>query len=200
MENIGFVYKWNDFYNGKYYIGSHLGDVNDGYVGSGSYFKKAYNKRKDFFSREILYVGKDYIELEEFFLKELDAMNDKNSYNLTNNARGVSIQSEESKLKISQSKKGNTYFSKEHRRKLSEKKKGKLHPCYKTNGYVKGMKHSEESKLKMSKERSRRVFCKLKNKTYQSVKDASLDLGASISHINNMINGYKVNKYQLTTI
>lgn len=197
MENIGFVYKWNDFYNGKYYIGSHLGDVNDGYVGSGSYFKKAYKKRKECFSREILYIGKDYIELEEFILQELDCKNDINSYNLTNNARGVSMQSEESKRKISKSKKGNTYFSKEHRKKLSEKKKGELHPCYGTEGYYKGMKHSKESRLKMSKSKRRKVFCELNNKKYESVKDLSLDLNISISHINNMINGNSPNKYKL---
>jgi len=200
MNNIGFVYKWTDLYNGKYYIGSHRGDINDGYIGSGYYFKKAYKKRKECFSREILYIGKDYIELEEFILQELDCKNDVNSYNLTNNARGVSMQSKETKIKISESKKGNTFFSKEHRQKLSLAKKGKLHPCYGTQGYVKGMKHSKESKLKMSKSKSRKVFCELKNKTYQSVKEASLDLGVSVSHINNMINRYKVNKYKLTII
>ena len=97
MNNIGFVYRWSDSYNGKHYIGSHCGDISDGYIGSGSYFKKAYKKRKECFSREILYIGKDYIELEEFILQELDCKNDINSYNLTNNARGVSMQSEESK-------------------------------------------------------------------------------------------------------
>ena len=200
MNNIGFVYKWTDLYNNKYYIGSHRGDVNDGYIGSGSYFKKAYNKRKDFFSREILYVGSDYRELEEFILEELNAMNDKNSYNLTNKARGVSMQSKESRLKISKSKKGNTYFSEEHRNKLSQKKKGNLHPCYGTDGYRKGIKHSKESRLKISKSRRRKVFCGLNNKNYESVKDLSLDLNISISHINNMINGNKPNKYNITTI
>lgn len=200
MDNIGFVYRWSDSSNGKYYIGSHRGDINDGYIGSGYYFKKAYKKRKECFSREILYIGKDYIELEEFILQELDCKNDINSYNLTNSARGVSMQSEESKRKISKSKKGNTFFSKEHRQKLSLAKKGELHPCYGTQGYTKGMKHSINSRLKMSKSKSRKVFCELKNKTYQSVKEASLDLGVSASHINNMINGHRVNKYKLTII
>ena len=200
MNKDGFVYRWYDSYNGKYYIGSHCGNTNDGYIGSGIYFKKAYNKRPEAFSREILYIGKNYNELEEFILCELNAMNDTNSYNLTNSARGVSLHSENSKLKISKTKKGNTHFSKDHREKLSQKKKGKLHPCYGTEGYRKGAKHSQEAKLKMSKAKTRKVFCELNNKTYQSVKEASLDLNISISHINNMINNHKVNKYKLKTL
>jgi len=41
------------------------------------------------------------------------------------------------------------------------------------------------------------VFCELNNKKYESVKDLSLDLNISISHINNMINGNSPNKYKL---
>lgn len=31
------------------YIGSHIGDINDGYIGSGKYFINAYNKNPEFF-------------------------------------------------------------------------------------------------------------------------------------------------------
>ena len=51
--DTGFVYKWYDTSNDMYYIGSK-GDVNDGYIGSGTSFLKAYNKRKESFFREIL--------------------------------------------------------------------------------------------------------------------------------------------------
>lgn len=50
MNNIGFVYRCRDSYNGKYYIGSHCGDISDGYIGSDYYFKKAYKKKKKCFA------------------------------------------------------------------------------------------------------------------------------------------------------
>ena len=38
----GFVYRWTDTSNGMYYIGSHKGTPGDGYVGSGTWFMRAY--------------------------------------------------------------------------------------------------------------------------------------------------------------
>lgn len=84
----GFVYKWVDSSNDMYYIGSHKGTVDDGYIGSGTHFNRAYSKRPECFTRQILYIGEDYLELEEFILEELDAANDNMSYNLKNKALG----------------------------------------------------------------------------------------------------------------
>ena len=86
--SVGFVYKWIDSSNGMYYIGSHKGTPNDRYIGSGIHFNRAYSKRPEAFSREIMYNGVDYRELEEFVLEELNAMNDPMSYNLKNAAMG----------------------------------------------------------------------------------------------------------------
>ena len=84
----GFVYRWTNNLNHMYYIGSHKGDITDGYKGSGIYFSRAYKKNPSAFTREILYTGEDYRELEEFILGELDAANDKKSYNLKNASIG----------------------------------------------------------------------------------------------------------------
>ena len=84
----GFVYKWIDSSNQMYYIGSHKGSPNDEYIGSGIHFNRAYSKRPEMFSREIIYNGVDYRELEEFILEELDAEKDTMSYNLKNSAMG----------------------------------------------------------------------------------------------------------------
>ena len=86
--STGFVYRWIDSSNGKYYIGSHKGDKTDKYKGSGILFKRAYRKRKECFSREILYSGVDFREVEDLILKTLDVENDKNSYNMKNSAIG----------------------------------------------------------------------------------------------------------------
>lgn len=83
----GYVYRWTDNTNGMWYVGSHNGSRAD-YIGSGVYFKKAYNSRPESFSREIIYKGEHFRELEEFILEELDAMNNPQSYNLINNWKG----------------------------------------------------------------------------------------------------------------
>ena len=196
MNNIGFVYRWIDTSNDKYYIGSHKGDVNDNYIGSGFYFKRAYNNRPESFVREILYIGEDYRELEDFILEELDAKNDEKSYNLTNCSAGVRSHNESSISKMSKKLKGRI-FTEEHRLKLSKKKQGKLHPQYGKKGYFTGKKHTEETKAKMSKLKSRSIYCALNDKTYNSSVEASNHLGICKYHVNNMINGYRKNKYQL---
>ena len=197
MCDIGFVYKWNDASNGKWYIGSHTGHPKDGYIGGGKLFNKAYSKRKESFSREIIYFGHDHRELEEFILQELDAMNDPMSYNLTNNWKGVTRHTEETKRKISESKKGNTFFSEETRKLWSKQRSGKNHPAYGKEGYTKGRKHTEASKRQMSISQSTKIYCEYNDKTYLCSKDAAKDLNCSISHIGNMIRGQKTNKYGL---
>lgn len=84
----GFVYKWINTRNGKWYIGSHKGSVDDGYIGSGVIFKKAYKKYKEYFVREVIYTGLDFREVEELVLKTLGAASDRQSYNLRNISLG----------------------------------------------------------------------------------------------------------------
>ena len=100
----GFVYRWYDSSNGMYYVGSHKGTVDDGYIGGGLRFRRSYNKRPECFTREILYTGDDYRELEEFILIEIDAENNVEYYNLKNAAIGgnpgpLGIESARKKLK-----------------------------------------------------------------------------------------------------
>lgn len=81
-----FIYKTINKINGKYYIGMHKTDyLEDGYLGSGKYFRRALKKYgKENFEREILeYCNSD----EEMYLAEAryiteDVVNDKSSYNL----------------------------------------------------------------------------------------------------------------------
>jgi hypothetical protein len=199
MCDIGFVYKWTDSSNNKWYIGSHTGHPKDGYVGGGHLFKKAYKKRKESFSREILYFGYNHRELEEFILEELDAMNDKMSYNLTNSWRGVVRHTEESKKKMSKSRKG-IPVSDETRKKLSDAKKGEKHPQWGKKGYWFGKKLPKESVRKTQLKRSYRVYCEHNGKTYDCTMDAANDLKMSKSGLLNMINGHRPNRYGLIKI
>jgi hypothetical protein len=143
----GFVYKWIDSSNDMYYIGSHKGTVDDGYIGSGVHFNRAYSKRPEMFSREILYTGEHYLELEEFILEELDAANDNMSYNLKNTAIGGWLHTHKNKdvrnkraAAISKSKKGKTYDF------MFYDKSGENNPMY-------GKKHSLDAKKKIAKSR-----------------------------------------------
>lgn len=179
----GFVYKWVDSSNDMYYIGSHKGTVDDGYIGSGTHFNRAYSKRPECFTRQILYVGEDYLELEEFILEELDAANDNMSYNLKNTAIGGWLhthKNEEVRSKraeaISKSKKGKTYDF------MFYDKSGENNPMY-------GKKHSLETKKKIAKARKgvcqnnvkKEVLELTSMKVFDSVAEAAKHYGVSTS-------------------
>jgi hypothetical protein len=54
MEKYGFVYIWRDRKYKRYYVGSHWGYEDDGYVCSSPWMIKAYKKRPEDFKRKIL--------------------------------------------------------------------------------------------------------------------------------------------------
>lgn len=53
-EKYGFVYLWYDRKHKRYYIGSHWGAEDDGYICSSSWMKRAYLRRPGDFKRRIL--------------------------------------------------------------------------------------------------------------------------------------------------
>ena len=169
----GFVYLWKNKINNKKYIGSHLGNINDNYIGSGIYFKRAYNKNPDNFERTILYIGIDYIDKEAYFLKHYDVMNNIDYYNLKNDAVGGWAHTHNNLLTIEKRNK-----------KISESKKGKIfeHLDYDKTGINNPMynkKHTEESKKSMSKSKlgkcnySKKIIERIENKMFNSVKDCA---------------------------
>jgi hypothetical protein len=190
----GFVYKWTDSSNGMMYVGSHKGDPTDGYIGSGVHFNRAYNKRPECFSREVIYFGEDFRELEEFILEEYDAANNKGFYNLTNKAveppswKGKTHK-EISKQKISKANKGSSNgmyghkHSEEHKQYLSEINKGENNRMYGRRG-----KNAPSSV---------RVYCGYLNKEFETLKDCALELGVDSSNLTKALNGQRRNKYDL---
>jgi group I intron endonuclease len=85
----GFVYRWTNKINGRWYLGSHGGSLGDGYIGSGKVFRLALQKYGlTNFNREILYQGEDFYQQETALLQELDAESDPLSYNRKNQALG----------------------------------------------------------------------------------------------------------------
>ena len=95
-DYFGYVYEWTNQINGKKYIGSHYGSVNDSYKGSGKLFKPAYSKNPDAFTMTVLeYVTVDnkkaVLAAEQKWLSSVDDIrNNQMYYNLNNNALGGS--------------------------------------------------------------------------------------------------------------
>ena len=85
---MGYVYKWVNNLNKKWYIGSHDGSNLD-YTASGILINHAFNKYgiKNF-TKYIIHEGEDYRLVEELSLQSQDAANDPMSYNLKNAAIG----------------------------------------------------------------------------------------------------------------
>lgn len=54
QEKYGFVYLWLDRKNKRYYIGSHWGHEEDGYVCSSRWMRNAYKRRPQDFKRRII--------------------------------------------------------------------------------------------------------------------------------------------------
>ena len=54
MQKYGFVYLWLDRKNKRYYVGSHWGHVDDGYVCSSRWMRNAYKRRPEDFKRRII--------------------------------------------------------------------------------------------------------------------------------------------------
>ena len=93
MEKYGFVYIWYDHKNIRFYIGSHWGHVNDGYICSSRWMRNAYKRRPNDFKRRIIsliYSNRKDLLLEEH--KWLSLIKDhelKNRYyNMTKHLNG----------------------------------------------------------------------------------------------------------------
>ncbi len=85
----GFVYRWTNKLNGKWYLGSHKGSPSDTYTGSGRLFLAAIKKYGiSNFDREILYEGPNYRAVEDKALKALNAEKSRKSYNMKNHSSG----------------------------------------------------------------------------------------------------------------
>ena len=147
---MSIIYKTTNLVNGMIYVGQHYTSANDGYLGSGPFFKTIIKKfGKENFIRETLEhcERKDLNKIEKYWISELSANNPDIGYNKTIGGQGGLkaglTMSENQKLKIS-----------ETRIKLGSAK-GKNNPMYGVSlcGELNGMfhkHHSIETKLKMS--------------------------------------------------
>jgi len=135
-EKYGFVYIWYDRKHKRYYIGSHWGEEDDGYICSSPWMKKSYKRRPDDFKRKIIsrvYSNKKELLDEEYiYLSKIkDEELGKKYYNLSNRKPSHWSTDPQKKLtvgqKISAKNKANPDFGKWNCGKtLSEEQKKKI--------------------------------------------------------------------------
>jgi len=154
-KKFNFVYITRNLINGKKYIGNHSTDnVDDYYIGSGIYLKKAIKKEgKENFKREILEyfdTGQEAFNAQKKWIDKFNTVND--GYNISPyGGLGISgsIHNEESKKKISFSLKG------KKRKPLTDSHIRKLR---KNAQKRKGVSPSKETKEKLSNSQIGRIF------------------------------------------
>jgi 3'-phosphoadenosine 5'-phosphosulfate sulfotransferase len=148
----GFTYKWINLVNGKWYIGSHKGSIDDGYTASGVRIQAAFLKYGiDKFVREILYEGTAFREEEERLLVAYDAENNPQSYNLKNSAVGGGNTSTVIRERLSNYYKGKTYKEILGSEEAALAKKEKIRNANLARTYF---PHTEETKAKIRAKRS----------------------------------------------
>lgn len=119
----GFIYIWYDKTDKRYYIGSHWGTIDDGYVCSSKWMKKVYKNRPMDFKRRILQIGIEQALLREMEYNWLSRIRKDELgtryYNLNNskilksgNWPKDKARSDDTKRKISESLKGNIPWNK----------------------------------------------------------------------------------------
>lgn len=86
----GFVYIWFDRKHKRFYVGSHWGTIDDGYVCSSTWMRNAYKRRPQDFRRRILknQINRiDLIKEEQVWLDQIRSEEiGKRYYNLNKNA------------------------------------------------------------------------------------------------------------------
>jgi len=139
MNKYGFVYLWYDRKHRRYYIGSHWGTEEDGYVCSSNWMRDSYRRRPSDFKRRILkkiYTDRKELLIEEERFLQMTKSNEigKRYYNLKRNTFSNAWYTDE-KQKLSVSEKiGRTNsisqlgkkHSEETKRKISKSNKGKI--------------------------------------------------------------------------
>jgi len=161
-KKFNFVYVITNKVNGKQYVGDHSTDeLNDNYLGSGTYIKHAIKKYgKDFFYKEIVehFENKEIaFNAQEKYIQKYNTLT-PNGYNISPSGGFLNggNHSKESRKKISESMKGKKHTEErceKQRKSMIGKNKGKImteEQKEKLRLSNLGKIHREETKEKMS--------------------------------------------------
>ena len=160
MEKYGFVYIWYDKKHKRYYIGSHWGSENDGYICSSRWMRKAYRRRPNDFKRRIIarvYESKNALldkEHEWMLLIKDEELGDK-YYNYRKHRFGHWSSDEELsknvRQRMSEKMKGVPIHSDEYKERLRQQALGNNGNLGGGSHPKLGTKHSDETRKKISK-------------------------------------------------
>lgn len=201
MEKEGFIYIWYDRKHKRYYIGSHWGTLDDGYICSSSWMKQGYKHRPNDFKRKILKrnIERTLLLQEEYNWLKLIKQEElgKKYYNLHNHHFGHWSNNENNKLtirekiikklsdplirkKISDANKGKNITEKT-KQKIKEKRakqiyteetKKKISESHKgEKNHFFGKTHSKETKEKMSAAKKGKIGRKHSDETKQRMSE-----------------------------
>jgi group I intron endonuclease len=157
---MNFIYITTNLKNGKQYVGSHAGDINDSYLGSGKILLYALKKHgRENFKREILEVcDPNYnLLLEEKYIKKYNTLK-PNGYNILENGGHINWTDELKKQTSNSHKKKK--LSEEHKRKISESLKGK--------------KRDPEIGRRIKETRIKNNSYKISEKTKQKIRESNI--------------------------
>jgi len=131
MEKYGFIYVWYDKKRKMFYVGSHWGTEDDGYICSSNRMRDAYRRRPDDFKRRVIQknIGRNDLLDEEHKWLKLIPENElgKRYYNLRQHKWGHWSTDENRRLTVGQ-KISLHHASPEFRRMASEAKMGDKNP------------------------------------------------------------------------
>ena len=160
----GFVYIWRDRRDNRYYVGSHWGSVDDGYVCSSSWMNRAFAKRPQDFKRRIIATvttsRADLFKAEQRWLSMIKPDERKiRYYNICLSVKDLWHQHDDRRsevgTKISEINRGRKH-SEETKKKISLRMKGRtLSEEHKAkikanHGGTDGLIYSEESRMRIS--------------------------------------------------
>lgn len=167
-EKYGIIYLWYDRKHKRFYLGSHWGTEDDGYICSSRWMRKSFNRRQKDFKRRILkriYTSrKDLLDEENRWLSKIKQEElGKKYYNLRNHMFGH-YSTDKTKFKSAVEKMKHTLI--ENYKNMSEdERKEKF-------GYWKGKVGSNRGK-KMSDEQKEKLRQINLGKTYPNRKPSS---------------------------
>lgn len=161
MEKYGFIYLWYDRKHKRYYVGSHWGTEDDGYICSSNWMRDAYNRRHFDFRRRIIERVENRADLlitEQKWLNMIKPSEVRvRYYNLNTDVMNPWWNNDDARLtvgqKISSSRTGKKYGKRDpsigQKISATHKARGIKPPRQPSIPPMLGKKHSEETKERM---------------------------------------------------
>jgi len=159
IEKYGFIYIWRDKKHKRYYVGSHWGTEDDGYICSSTWMRNSYKRRSEDFKRRILsfiYTNrKDLLKEEQRFLDMIKPKEVKiRYYNLLTSAGQRWHTDPQTRhtigQKVSAAKlgKSNGKHTEETKKKIAVTKRKNLDKKFAELGYFNSPEHIEKMRQK----------------------------------------------------